>query len=95
MPKEHRVVTDDAATVTVTGGVEYDREVFEHALANINRERIQDRIEQGIAVLEADLAAIPAITSLAEAKPHLERLTRACLGLARIAAGRFESDVPA
>lgn len=95
MAKAWRFVTDDAATPTWAGGVVYEQETTDVPIEAVNRERIQTRIDQGITVLEGDLAALPGMTSVPEdVKTILTHLIRGEIALARLASGRFESDVP-
>ena len=92
MPKIVRVRVDDTATVTVTGGTEYDRQTTDIDIEQVNRDRIDAKIEQGIAVLEADHAALAAVSSLADAKPILDHLLRGVVALARLQARQFNSE---
>ena len=92
MPKIVRVRVDDTATVTVTGGTEYDRQTTDIDIEQVNRDRLDGKAQQGIDVLTADFAAVDGLASLADAKPILKHMLRATIALLRLQVRQFDSE---
>ena len=98
MPTVHTITTDDAATVTVSGGTEYDRQEVTVQIEAINRDKIAAKIATAITIIERHHSDWPSYgdqgTFTTQKDQALRHAMRALAVLLREHAREYESEGP-